>query len=447
VAWDQLAERWVFSEFAWLDSDTGPYFQCFAISKTSDIFGEYNYYSFEGLTTDGEMIFPDYGKLSVWPDAYYMSIAMYSDFDPEEEEGEFDRRVLATDNSTFIPFAQICAYNRTAMLNGLEANFFCVDFDEYYGIVFAASIDSIKLPPDGVTGYNYAASVDIFNGQKTLWVWKMSFTDKFISPTPYELAIDSFYVPCDNGYSSCVQQPAGEPLDALADRIMYRVPYNAFSTHESILVTHTVRQPLGNDNQVTMSWYEVRTNNDGIPYLYQQGTQNPDDTNRWMGSIAMNDDGAIVLGYSVSSTELYTGVRYAYRFSGDKLGTFNSNEQSIVAGTGFQNNTYNRWGDYSCMQLDPVDRSTFWYSQQYIAVSGRYNWVTRIAHIDISSFDTNSDSSKSNKLSTGSIALITVFTIFGAVLIFGGIGYYVMKSKKKSAGDESGSITNPLNKA
>jgi hypothetical protein len=34
VLWDQLAERWVFSEFAWIDFSTGPFFQVVFIVKT-----------------------------------------------------------------------------------------------------------------------------------------------------------------------------------------------------------------------------------------------------------------------------------------------------------------------------------------------------------------------------------------------------------------------------
>lgn len=459
VAWDQHAERWVFSEFAWVNDD-GPYFQCFAVSKTTDVLGDYHYYAFEGLTTVGDPIFPDYGKLSVWPDAYYMSIAMFGNISADEDgemvrKGNRARAVNAEED--FYPFAQICAYNKTAMLNGLVANSFCVDFDESYGIVFAASIDSAKLPPDGVNGYNYAASVDVYGSRNTLWIWKMSFTDQFISLEPVSLLVDTFTLPCDDATTPCIQQPEGEGLDSLADRVMYRVPYNAFSGYESILVTHTVRQPEGLNNQVAMNWYEVRTKNDGQVYVYQQGTQNPDDTNRWMGSIAMNVDGDIVLGYSVSSTELYPGIRYAYRHATDEVGTFNSNEMLIVDGTGYQNNTYHRWGDYSCMQVDPVDQKTFWYSQQYIAVSGRYNWATRIAHINLSAInddvvnddvDTNSNSNNDNSLSTTNIILIVVFTVFGGLLLVGGIAYFVMKSKASSqAGNDNGPTNNPLNRA
>jgi len=63
--YDKAAQRWVMSQFS---LHTGPgFYQCFAISTTSDATGSYNRYAFQYTT------FPDYPKISVWPDAYYAS--------------------------------------------------------------------------------------------------------------------------------------------------------------------------------------------------------------------------------------------------------------------------------------------------------------------------------------------------------------------------------------
>ena len=37
-----------------------------------------------------------------------------------------------------------------------------------------------------------------------------------------------------------------------------------------------------------------------------------------------------------------------------------------------------RWGDYSEMSIDPVDDCTFWYTSEYLAANGTFNWRTRI---------------------------------------------------------------------
>src|SRR6185503_10273593 len=36
------------------------------------------------------------------------------------------------------------------------------------------------------------------------------------------------------------------------------------------------------------------------------------------------------------------------------------------------------WGDYSSMNIDPVDDCTFWYTQEYMGATGSFNWRTRI---------------------------------------------------------------------
>ena len=74
--------------------------------------------------------------------------------------------------------------------------------------------------------------------------------------------------------------------------------------------------------------------------------------------------------------------RYSGRVAGDPLGTLPQGEGSFVAGTGSQTGSA-RWGDYTSMNVDPVDDCTFWYVNEYYPVSGTpadtRPWHTRIA--------------------------------------------------------------------
>ena len=38
VVYDQIADRWIISDFAWgaANFNTGPFYECFAVSKTND---------------------------------------------------------------------------------------------------------------------------------------------------------------------------------------------------------------------------------------------------------------------------------------------------------------------------------------------------------------------------------------------------------------------------
>jgi hypothetical protein len=102
--------------------------------------------------------------------------------------------------------------------------------------------------------------------------------------------------------------------------------------------------------------------------LFQEGTLDLNDGhNRFMGSIAMDQDGKIALGYSVSSSTLFPSVRYVTRNEADPLGTM-GRERALKAGGGSQRGS-NRCGDYSSMAVDPVSGCQFRYTNQYASSS------------------------------------------------------------------------------
>ena len=92
--------------------------------------------------------------------------------------------------------------------------------------------------------------------------------------------------------------------------------------------------------------------------------------------MAMDGDGNIAVGYSVSSSATFPSIRYAGRLASDPLGQLSQGEGTLIAGTGSQTGI-NRWGDYSAMSIRPVDDCTFWYTDEYFATTGS-NWQTRI---------------------------------------------------------------------
>jgi hypothetical protein len=98
-----------------------------------------------------------------------------------------------------------------------------------------------------------------------------------------------------------------------------------------------------------------------------------------MGSIAMDQSGDIVLGYSESSGSVSPSVFFTGREPNDPAGTLQA-ETAIVNGSGSQIGGLSRWGDYSALTVDPVDDCTFWYTQEYMKTTGSFNWNTRIAN-------------------------------------------------------------------
>src|SRR6266540_2819073 len=71
VLYDQLADRWVLSQFA-INQGT----QCIAVSETGDPTGAYFRYAF--VVTPGAL--NDYPRLGVWPDGYYATFRRFPNF-------------------------------------------------------------------------------------------------------------------------------------------------------------------------------------------------------------------------------------------------------------------------------------------------------------------------------------------------------------------------------
>jgi hypothetical protein len=177
---------------------------------------------------------------------------------------------------------------------------------------------------------------------------------------------------------------------------MFRLAYRHFADHESLVLNHSVG--TGGDNwRTAVRWYELRDLDKDTPSVFQQGTFSPDKTHRWIGSIALDRKGNIALGYNASGESVYPGIRVAARLSGDPKGAIRK-ELSIFDGTGIQTctpklgscqcqkpdgmagcDTLTRWGDYSAITVDPEDDCTFWYTTEFQADDGAFNWHTGIA--------------------------------------------------------------------
>jgi len=168
-----------------------------------------------------------------------------------------------------------------------------------------------------------------------------------------------------------------DKLDGIGDRLMYRLAYRRFRDgHESLVGNYTVKS----SNVAGVRWFELRGVTAGPVTVFQESTYQPDTTWRWMGSIAMDRFGNMALGFSASDATIHPQIRWAGRLATDPLNTLAQGEAHVFDGTGSQLDTLNRWGDYSSMAIDPVDDSTFWYTQEYYPTNSTFNWRTRIGN-------------------------------------------------------------------
>ena len=350
VLYDQLANRWVISQFAGSTTITD---ECVAVSTSSDATGSYNRYGFH-LGTN----FFDYPKISVWPDAYYMSMNV---FNPA---------------GTAFLGPQPFAFDRAKMLAGLPATFVSTGItggaseDGY----LPADLDGSTLPAAGAPGtfveFPGSGVYKVFHFHADFAVPGNTTFTLFASP-----AATGFTELCPTARSCVPQLGTTDGLDGIGDRLMHRLAYRNFGDHESVVGNYTV----SSGGVAGIRWFELRNVTAGPVTVFQESTYQPDTAWRWMGSAAMDGAGNLALGFSASSSTLNPQIRYAGRLVTDPLNMLGQGEAHLFDGAGSQVGTNNRWGDYSAMSVDPVDDCTFWYTQEYYpAPTTTFNWRTRI---------------------------------------------------------------------
>lgn len=359
--YDEEAERWI-SSYMNFQGNTPGSFECVAISQTSDPTGSWYRYAFEISDTANN----DYPKLGVGPDAYYSSYNMF-------DGGFTGGKVAAHDRDAMIDGEP----DATTILFGPNSNWFTL---------MPADIDGpVPSPaPGGLFGQIAQDAFEIFE-----------LTPDFENPdnSTFEQIADLSTEPfdsqlCDAFRGRCVPQPNGPDLEDLAGRLMQRLQFRDMGDYQAMVTNHTV--DADGEGTAGIRWYEFRDENENGDWeIYQQGTFAPDDgLNRWMGSIAMNQDGAIGLIYTVSSNDKNPAIRYTGRPQGAPLGQMTFQEETIIAGDASQRGTA-RWGDYSALDVDPSNQTEFWGTHQYGAdISGQFNWDTRIASFQ---FDTDDE--------------------------------------------------------
>ncbi|MEP6945548.1 MAG: carboxypeptidase-like regulatory domain-containing protein [Acidobacteriota bacterium] len=384
LQYDRMADRWILSQFAFNTSGgspAAPYLQCFAVSTTGDPSGTYYRYSltFNSTSPDG---FNDYGKLGIWNDGYYTSFNIFGGSPAAQNTG-----------------AALCVSNRAKMLVGdSSATTLCAPTTFYGGgaSLLPADMDGTTLPSDLTRGglfmrQSTAPALRYLRLKPNFTSNTVTLTDGFGGATGsfVELGIGATNRSCNGGGSTCIAQPGTtNQLDTLGDRMMYRLVYRNRGGVESLLATQSVDPDGSGSRGSAVRWYEVRnplgdpSNPDTSkrPFIYQSGTYDPGATgDRWMSSAAMDKFGNILVGYSVANaaTALKPSIAVAGRSQCDALNTLQA-EQIAVTGTGSQTGSLTRWGDYSTMQIDPADDTTFWYIAEYLSADGNFNWRTRI---------------------------------------------------------------------
>jgi hypothetical protein len=128
ATYDKAAGVWLITMIAF-NNNFSQNNACVAVSTTSDATGTYHLYSFNYGKT-----LPDYPKLGVWPDAYYLTTDSFP-------------------NGNFFTGAETCALDRTNMLLGNPATSVCFQRNSADFALLPADLDGSTPPPAGAKNY------------------------------------------------------------------------------------------------------------------------------------------------------------------------------------------------------------------------------------------------------------------------------------------------------
>ncbi len=356
--YDHLAQRWVLTEFS-----GGGNGMCVYTSRTDDpLSGGWCAYVFQDTS------FPDYPKYGVWPDVY---LATSNQGGSGPDVYGFDRVNMLSPDGTTCPTARptqkFAAPNLPVF--GFEA-LTPVDLDG-------------PPPPPGTPAYFLRHRDEELVGDPSnpatdpVELYEMSVDFDVPGNSTFVQAPDIILSDFDSSLCppisvfSCIPQPSGPDLDPLMEVVMQRASYRNFGTHEVLL--GVLQTDVGDwQDHSGERWFEVR-GGAGSWSLFQEGTWSPSPEGRFMGMVAMDDGGNILLGYNVShddaegppagDVDVFPSIRYTGRLASDPLGVMTVPETETA--TGGASNSSSRYGDYNQMGVDPVDGCTFWFLGMY----------------------------------------------------------------------------------
>ena len=425
VLYDQMANRWVVSDFAFASFPGTSFYQCIGVSQTGDpVSGGWFLYAVQ-VDPGNPTFLGDYPKFALWPDAYYLTMNLFS-------------------SSTTFNGVRVYALDRNSMIAGGPANAIgftltAADVGASYSFV-AASFRAGDPPPAGRQEFVLAVDAPNSGGVTLTQVHGRLFHVDFANPNNSTFGVGSSHSPnaeiTVNGFVDAFttttllvpQQGTSATLDTLGDKIMTPVAYQNRSGTESLWASQTVCTDLNCAGPTAIRWYQFDVTGGTFPATpaqQQSWTNGGDGLWRWMPSIAVDQDGNAAIGYSTSGVSIFPSIRYAGRLAGDPLNNLGQGEAIMTNGGGSQTSGSGRWGDYSMLTIDPADNASFWHVNEYYAVTSSSAWATRIAKFRFSPparYDFNGDGFPDYLLFNASTRQTAIWYLQGTTFLSGANG-------------------------
>ena len=350
VLYDSEADRYVISSMSSPSSSGGAL--NFAVSQTNDPIndGWHVYTAASNQFPTGE--FPDYPKYSIWSDGYYCTTNTGGDnlFVLERE------KILNGD-----PTASLQSFDTPAMATSGFASAQILDItDDNHPVDGNATL--VYLQDDSWAGVSY--------DHIKLWTVNLDWNNPANSliSNPVELATTPFNSVFDATGFSNLQQPSGPDIDAVQATIMNQAQFRKFTSHNSAVFNFVVDTDGTTAGELAgIRWYELRQDGDGQPWtIFQEGTYiAPDGRHAFMGSMSMDLQGNIGMGYSSVSTSESVSLRYTGRYAADPLGEMTLEEGLITQSS--NNSDSFRYSDYAHLSVDPTNEKQFWFVGEYFS--------------------------------------------------------------------------------
>ena len=330
-----------------------------AISQTSDpVNGGWHVYSASSsLTVFQTTGLPDYPHYAIWSDGYYVSVnANANDFYVLERDKIIDGNPTATIQAGSAPslstgalasphFFSVTGDNHPASGNATMVYF----QDDTWGGV---SQDHLKL---------WTVNID----------WSNPNNSSISNPSQINTA--SFNSVFDGGSFQNLTLPNGYDIDACQGIVMQLAQFRKFTSHNSAIFNFTIDVDGSSAKKAGIRWYELRQDADGEPWtIYQEGTYTaPDGKNAFVGSMAMDLQGNIGMGYTSMSTSENIAINYTGRYATDPLNQMTVSEENIATSTANPNSCGGRYADYAHLSVDPTNDKTFWFVSEYFSPGRR----------------------------------------------------------------------------
>jgi len=312
----------------------------------------WNVYNIQGLD--------DYNKLSIWSDGYYMTD---NDIDSDSDVFVIDRQA-AIDGE---PAANV-GVQGIVLPNRITNNTF-----GFLGTLQVLNVTDDNMPDPGnasVIELRDDSIGGVSSDGINVWTINVDFDNPANTTVsnPQEIDLTPFDTVLGAGFGTLDQANGGEVLNAIPYTIMNQAQYRKFSDHNSAVFNFSINISDGGI-LAGIRWVEFRQTADGEPWtLFQEGTfASPDNKHAWMGSLAMDEQGNIGMGYSAMNGDnnVPLGIYQTGRFANDPPGVMSIGEQEIAIGATLNSFGSSRYGDYSKIDIDPIDNQTFWYIGEY----------------------------------------------------------------------------------